>query len=117
MSVISKDLTIVGSALRIVSMGELVIEGSVAGDVFGEEIKIGPEAVVSGGVNARNVTVDGTVSGKITAISVALNPTANVSAEIYHNSLTIHAGAMFEGQSRRSDDKTVLTPDLQQAAS
>lgn len=114
-SVISEDLTIIGTGLCIISKGNIVIDGHIIGDVLAEKIQIGQEAVVSGLVHARNVSVAGTVSGTIKAVSVSLNETANVTAEINHHSLTIQAGAMFEGKSRRGQGEAELLPNLEQA--
>lgn len=114
-SVISKDLMIIGTGLCIISKGNIVIDGHIIGDVLAEKIQIGQEAVVSGLIHARNVFVAGTVSGTIRAVSVSLNETANVTAEINHHSLTIQAGAMFEGKSRRGEGEAELLPNLDQA--
>lgn len=115
-SLISKDLTIIGSGLKIVSKGTVNIEGRIVGDVIGTEILIGEEANVSGLVNAESVVVRGTVSGTIKAVNVTLAATAKVDGEVQHLSLTIEQGALFEGKSRRAPDAQTLRPDLDKAA-
>ena len=115
-SLISKDLTIIGSGLKIVSRGTVNIEGRIVGDVIGTEILIGEEANVSGLVNAESVVVRGTVNGTIKAVNVTLAATAKVDGEVNHLSLTIEQGAVFEGKSRRASDAGELKPDLDRAA-
>jgi len=114
-SLIGKDLTIIGGDLQIVTKGDLVVEGTVTGDILAADVQIGPEAVVTGLVNAHAVTVAGTVSGSIRAVKIALRATAKVSAEINHNSLVIEEGARYEGASRHSDDADTLAPDFASA--
>lgn len=116
-SLISKDLTIIGSGLKIVSKGTVNIEGRIVGDVIGTEILIGEEANVSGLVNAESVVVRGNVTGTIRAVNVTLAATAKVDGELHHLSLTIEQGALFEGKSRRASNPTELRPDLDKAAS
>ncbi|MFM1814840.1 MAG: hypothetical protein RLZ98_1535 [Pseudomonadota bacterium] len=114
-SLISKDLTIIGSGLKIVSKGTVNIEGRIVGDVIGTEILIGEEANVSGLVNAESVVVRGSVSGTIKAVNVTLAATAKVEGEVHHQSLTIEQGALFEGKSRRATDPNGVRPDLDAA--
>jgi cytoskeletal protein CcmA (bactofilin family) len=116
-SLIGRYLTVVGSELQIVTKGDFIVEGTVTGDVLAADITIGPEAVVTGLVNAGVVTVAGTVSGNIRAAKIALHSTAKVSAELHHNSLIIEEGAKFEGKSLHSDDPAVLAPDLDRTKS
>ncbi len=116
-SLISKDLTIIGSGLKIVSKGTVNIEGRIVGDVIGTEILIGEEANVSGLVNADSVVVRGGVAGTIKAVNVTLASTAKVEGEVQHLSLTIEQGALFEGKSRRAPEAEELRPDLEKAAS
>lgn len=115
-SLISRDLKIFGNELQIVTNGELVVEGIVTGDILAKDVQIGSEAVVTGLVNARMVTVAGTVSGSIRAEKITLTKTAKVNAELHQNSLIIEEGAKFEGQSRHDDDAAALLPNLERAA-
>ena len=115
-SLISRDLKIFGNELQIVTNGELVVEGIVTGDILAKDVQIGSEAVVTGLVNARMVTVAGTVAGSIRAEKITLTKTAKVNAELHQNSLIIEEGAKFEGQSRHDDDAAALLPNLERAA-
>src|SRR5262245_54641694 len=111
-SVIGRDLTILGHGLKIVCGGMLQVDGEVEGDVYGLEIVIGEDAKVTGLVNGEKVTVRGTISGSIRAPNVVLSAKANVEGDIHHQSLTIEQGAMFEGKSRRVRDPAELKPEL-----
>ncbi len=115
-SVIGHDLAIIGDGLQIVSQGRIIVEGKIFGDVLGEEILIGQDAVVSGLVNARAVTIQGSASGTIKADDVALASTARVDGEIHHQSLQIQSGAEFEGRCRRGETSDSLQPNLAEAA-
>ncbi|MEM7775899.1 MAG: polymer-forming cytoskeletal protein [Pseudomonadota bacterium] len=116
-SVIGRDLTIVGDGLRIVSKGKIQVDGQIRGDVLGQEIVIGGGGRVSGLVSATKVVVHGSVEGAIRGQQVELTARATVDADIYHASLTLEQGASFEGKSRRPKDPNSLVPDLEHAAS
>jgi cytoskeletal protein CcmA (bactofilin family) len=56
-----------------------------------------------GTITAETVRVCGTVQGEIKAATVALEKTARVTGNIVHQTLSIEAGAYFEGQCHRTD--------------
>lgn len=116
-SVIGRDLTIVGDGLRIVSRGKIQVDGQIRGDVLGQEIVIGNEGHVAGLVSATKIIVHGAVDGAIRGQQVELTSKARVDADIFHASLTLEQGASFEGKSRRPQDLSSLVPDLDRAAS
>ncbi|MEO0728808.1 MAG: polymer-forming cytoskeletal protein [Pseudomonadota bacterium] len=111
-SVIGRDLAILGDGLKIVSRGKIQIEGEVRGDVYGEEILIGDQGKVSGTVAATQVVVRGAVQGTVRGKDVVLASTAHVEADVHHASLSLEQGAMFEGRSRRPADVSSLLPNL-----
>ncbi len=116
-SVIGRDLVIIGEGLRIVSQGKIQVDGQIRGDVLGGEVVVGDGGRVDGLVSAERVVVHGTVTGSIRGSRVELTSRAQVDADIYHESLTLEQGALFEGKSRRPQDTAMLTPDLNMAAS
>ena len=59
-----------------------------------------------GDVVAQEVTVRGHVKGTIRAVRVRLEDGATVEGDIFHRSLSIDEGAMFEGSSRRVENPT-----------
>jgi len=109
-SVIGRDLTIVGSGLRIVTKGTLRVDGVVKGDVVGTTIIITGQVV--GRVHAEKVTVEGVVQGSVTGIEVQLKSNGYVEGDIVHASLGIEEGAGFDGRSRRERDSEKLKPNL-----
>jgi cytoskeletal protein CcmA (bactofilin family) len=111
-SVIGRDLTIIGEGLRIVSHGQIQIDGEVRGDVFGDEIVIGEQGRVNGTVGAARVVVNGTVAGTIRGQEVLLASSARVEADLYHATLSLEQGALFEGRSRRAKEGENLKPDI-----
>jgi len=111
-SVIGKDLTIIGSGLRIVSQGLLQVDGEVQGDVVGLKVVIGPSGKVSGLVNAEEILVQGAVFGQIRAVEVTLAASSVVEGDLLHQSLALEQGAVFEGRSRRIQNRGDLVPDL-----
>lgn len=111
-SVIGRDLAILGNDLKIVSRGKIQIEGEVRGDVYGHEILIGDQGRVAGTVSATQIVVRGAVQGVVRGKDVVLASTANVDADVHHASLSLEQGAVFEGRSRRPENVETLVPDL-----
>lgn len=100
-SVIGEDLVITGN---LNSQGEVEIEGEVQGDVRAKRVVVGERAHVTGTLIAEEVVVRGGVQGQIRGISVTFQATSRVEGDIFHKSLLIEQGALFEGRSRRSND-------------
>jgi cytoskeletal protein CcmA (bactofilin family) len=99
-SIISPDLTIKGN---MSCAGDIQIDGHVEGDVASHSVKIGEGADMRGTITAETVRVCGTVQGEIKAATVVLEKTAKVTGNIMHQTLSIEAGAHFEGQCSRTD--------------
>jgi cytoskeletal protein CcmA (bactofilin family) len=99
-SILSGDLKITGD---VVGGGELVIAGSVQGDIVAKKITVAEGGSVTGAVEADTVMVAGMLTGQLKAATVTLASTARVVADITHVSLMIESGAVFEGYSRRVD--------------
>ncbi len=94
-SIISPDLKIVGD---LKSDGEIQIDGTVKGDIKGHMLTVGEQGKVDGSTVAETVRIFGTVNGRVQAKTVRLDKSARVTADISHETLTIEAGAYFEGQ-------------------
>jgi cytoskeletal protein CcmA (bactofilin family) len=109
-SIVSEGLHITGN---LVSDGDVQIDGHIEGDVKGQNLTVGPSGEIRGKVMADRAEVSGTVWGEIHAKAVALTRTAKVKSDLIQDSLTIEAGAQFEGNVRRmtsakSHEPTVL---------
>lgn len=111
-SVIGRDLTIIGSGLKIVSRGMLQVDGEVQGDVIGQKVVIGTTGKVTGLVNAEDILVQGAVYGTIKAVDVKLAASSVVEGDLYHQTFALEQGASFEGRSRRAENRDELVPDL-----
>jgi cytoskeletal protein CcmA (bactofilin family) len=97
-SIISVDLSITGD---LASAGDIQIDGAVEGDVKTQTLTIGETGSVKGAIEAETVLVAGKVAGQIRAKTISLGRTARVEGDIWHDSLSIEAGAQFEGSCRR----------------
>src|ERR1700730_9763757 len=67
---------------------------------------LGEGSQVEGTIIAQEVTVRGHVKGTIRAVRVRLEDGATVEGDIFHRSLSIVEGTMFEGSSRRVENPT-----------
>jgi cytoskeletal protein CcmA (bactofilin family) len=104
-SVIGQDLVVTGD---LNSAGEIAIEGEVQGDVRAKRIVVGQRAQITGTLIAEEVIVGGGVQGQIRGNSVTFQATSRVEGDIFHKSLSVEEGALFEGRSRRSEDPMTL---------
>lgn len=93
-SILSAGLTVNGD---LDSDGEVQIDCLVNGDVTAVRLAIGENAKVIGEVMAEHVLIRGEVIGRIRAKSVELDKTAKVRGDIWHELLSIAAGAKIEG--------------------
>lgn len=93
-SLLSAGLTVNGD---LSSDGEVQIDCVVNGDVVAGRLAIGENARVVGEVVADHVLIRGEVIGRIRAKSVELDKTARVRGDIWHELLSIAAGAKIEG--------------------
>jgi cytoskeletal protein CcmA (bactofilin family) len=93
-SILSAGLTVNGD---LNSDGEVQIDCLVNGDVTAVRLAIGENAKVVGEVVAEHVLIRGEVVGRIRAKSVELDKTAKVRGDIWHELLSIAAGAKIEG--------------------
>jgi cytoskeletal protein CcmA (bactofilin family) len=97
-SVISPELSVVGD---LHCTGGIQIEGTVEGQITGQAVTIVEGARVSGPIHADTVWVSGSINGEIEGNTVVLASTASVKGNIAHKTLSIEAGAQFEGQCSR----------------
>ena len=104
-SIIGQDLVITGN---LHSEGEIEIEGEVQGDVEARRIVVGEQAQVVGALIADEVVVRGGVQGQIRGNSVTFQASSRIEGDIFHKSLLIEQGALFEGRSRRSEDPMTI---------
>ena len=99
-SVIGSDLSINGD---VESVGPLIINGKVKGDVKSRTLTVKEEGVIEGNVTSDNVTVFGKVFGTIHARELKLRPSSHVEGDIFHEQIEIEMGTNFSGKLTRTE--------------
>jgi cytoskeletal protein CcmA (bactofilin family) len=107
-SILSAEVVIKG---MIVSAGDIQVDGKIEGDIRACSIVVGDKAVINGDVFAEEANIRGRVEGSISAHKVQLASTCRVSGNILHETLSVEAGAFFEGNCRHSDNPLADAPD------
>ena len=90
---------------KLITAGELQIDGEVEGDIAAGRLTIGEHAKVTGDVRAEQVVVHGEVRGNVRARSVQLTKTAKVSGDITYEALSVETGACIEGHCKHPDTR------------
>ncbi|AWB50691.1 hypothetical protein HYN69_19100 (plasmid) [Gemmobacter aquarius] len=103
----SSEPTVIRAGLHlegnIRTANDVLLEGSVRGEVSANSITISAGASLSGIVSATTIVVDGVVEGVIRCLKLQVNTTGSISGEIHHSILVVEAGAIIEGTVFRSD--------------
>jgi cytoskeletal protein CcmA (bactofilin family) len=89
--------------------GNVVVEGTILGDVRCSSVVISERGVVEGTICADSATILGEASGSIYANHVTLKTACSVTAEIFYKKLSLENGCYFEGKSRRVASPLSLT--------
>jgi len=100
-SVLSSDLVVTGN-LR--TTGDIVIEGTIDGDIRAHLLTVGETATIRGEIVADDIVINGRVIGRVRGLKVRLTSTARVEGDIIHKTIAIESGAHFEGSVQRQDD-------------
>jgi len=100
-STLSSDLHVTGN-MR--TTGDIVVEGTVEGDIRAHLLTVGESATIKGEVVADDVVVNGRIVGRVRGLKVRLTSTARVEGDIIHKTIAIESGAHFEGSVQRQDD-------------
>ncbi|NYR12585.1 polymer-forming cytoskeletal protein [Pseudoalteromonas sp. MIP2626] len=104
-SIISEDMRLTGS---IISQGEVQLDGRIDGDIKATHLVIGTTGVVEGIVEATSVIVKGKIIGSLNASEVNIKNNAHVHGDIFHDTLSIEAGAIIEGNLKQRFEKENL---------
>ncbi|MGF1604850.1 MAG: polymer-forming cytoskeletal protein [Rhodothalassiaceae bacterium] len=94
-SIIGSDVRIVGN---VSTLGELQVDGEIEGDLQCGSLTMGEQGSVNGSVEAESAIVKGRIDGRIRAKKIRLEKTALVNGDLYHESLSVEAGARLSGQ-------------------
>ena len=101
----SETQSCIGSGMSIVGKiecnGPAQVFGRIEGELQASDLLIGNGAQVEGTVIAQDLTIRGHVKGTIRAVRVRLQGGGAVEGDIFHRSLSIDEGSLFEGSSRR----------------
>jgi cytoskeletal protein CcmA (bactofilin family) len=111
--VISRGASIVGS---LSLQGQVLIEGSIDGEVRCTALQITERGAVDGLIVAEKVVVLGEFSGSIYARELILGAGCAVEGHIYHQKLVLEKGCYFEGRSRRLSDPLLMAPAADEPA-
>ncbi|MFO1169937.1 MAG: polymer-forming cytoskeletal protein [Hyphomicrobiaceae bacterium] len=112
-SVIGRDLKIIGGDITILSAGALQIDAEIQGNIGGVSIVVGENARITGTVAADTVLVKGEVAGAVKGTDVTLQSGSKVDGDITYKTLSIEQGALFDGRVKRSSDPAELKLDVQ----
>lgn len=88
---------------NIRTTNDILLEGSVRGEVTANAITVAAGATLSGNVSATVIVVDGTIEGVVRCLKLQVNTTGAVSGEIHHSVLVVEAGAAIEGTVFRTE--------------
>jgi cytoskeletal protein CcmA (bactofilin family) len=106
----SKGFSSIGSGLivegNIYGTSDLVVDGTVRGDVKVGHLTIGESGNIEGKVEAESIEVRGRIVGSILGKHIRLQSTAYVEGDITHDQLSIEVGAYFQGhclQTRKAE--------------
>lgn len=94
-TIISEDIVINGN---ISAQRPVCLEGTVEGDLKGDQVIIGKAGAVTGSIVANAVEVHGRVLGSIQSKSVMLYKTAHVEGDIVHQGIGIEMGTHYDGR-------------------
>lgn len=100
-STLSSDLVIKGN---VKTTGDIIVEGTVEGDIRAHQLTVGEGATVRGEVIGDDVVINGRIIGRLRGLKVRLTATARVEGDIIHKTIAIESGAHFEGSVQRQDD-------------
>ncbi|MFZ5609074.1 MAG: bactofilin family protein [Pseudomonadota bacterium] len=100
-SLIGSDVRIVGD---ISTAGEVQLDGIVDGDVHAAALTMGESGALKGTIVAEKVVIRGQVEGSIRGRTVVLERSARVMGDVFHESLSIEAGAVIDGRFSHTED-------------
>ena len=105
-SVISDEITITGT---VSSSGNLVVNGSIEGEITCESLEIGASGQVNGTVKAGHCILAGKLEGKLTARTVNIASTGNLNGRLSYGKLEIENGANIALKLRKTKQLSETT--------
>ena len=95
---------------NIKTADDILLEGSIVGEVSANSITISAGATLSGNVSAATIIVDGVVEGVIRCIKLQVNTSGAVSGELHHSVMVVEAGAVIQGTVFRTEQRRQSPP-------
>lgn len=94
-SVLGPDLVVDG---QLESTGEILVHGSIAGNVHAPKVTICQDGKIEGDLVAREACIKGRLDGRIIAPIVVIEETGAVVGRIFHNEVTVAKGGFVDGR-------------------
>lgn len=92
--------TIINAATKIegniTSKSEVIIHGVLIGDIQSPSVLIGKQALVTGKIDAKKLSISGQFEGNIKTDHIELKASANVNGEIKQRTITVDSGAQLD---------------------
>ncbi|MGX1112401.1 cytoskeletal protein CcmA (bactofilin family) [Pseudoalteromonas sp. MBR-15] len=106
-SIIAEDMRLTGS---LTSQGEVQLDGRIEGDLRVKHLVIGLTGMIEGMIEADSVVVKGKIIGSLIANKVMIESSAEVHGDVFHDTLSIEAGAMIEGSLKHRHEEDNVAP-------
>ncbi len=97
-SLLGKDIQVNG---KIITKGELQIDGVVQGEIEALKLVIEQSAKVVGSVSSDDLVIKGRIIGPVYGKKVRFGATARVEGDTFHETIAIEDGAYYEGSIKR----------------
>jgi cytoskeletal protein CcmA (bactofilin family) len=94
-SVIGRQVVLVGT---IKGLTDVEVLGTLDGGIDAHHIRVAPDAVVTGQVNADEVIIGGKLTGRVKALHITVEATADVEADLQYETIAIAFGARVTGR-------------------
>jgi cytoskeletal protein CcmA (bactofilin family) len=98
-SIISAGLKVIGN---MESEGDIVVTGTVEGDIKSRGLTVSEGARVEGSIEADTVHILGTVNGKVGARALRIATSGEMTGDVQYQTLAVEEGALLDGQCRRT---------------
>ncbi|OUX44147.1 hypothetical protein CBE37_01600 [bacterium TMED277] len=95
---LGKDIKISG---KIITEGELQIDGIVEGEIEALKLVIEQSAKIIGSVSSEDLVIKGRIIGPVYGKKVRFGATARVEGDTFHETIAIEDGAYYEGSIKR----------------
>ncbi len=95
---LGKDIKISG---KIITEGELQIDGIVEGEIEALKLVIEQSAKIIGSVSSEDLVIKGRIIGPVYGRKVRFGATARVEGDTFHETIAIEDGAYYEGSIKR----------------